>query len=183
MDNKSKQAKSPQQIMHAYYLYPNVRFDTQRANEEVVLLLRAHPFTQIPWIFNTIVFLILLFLLNFILPTLIITPQILFLNIFLLAFIFSYAWINFLYWYFSVGVITNQRIIDIDFYNVIYREVTETRLSKVEDVTSKDAGFFGSLFNFGNVFVQTAGTEENIEFLDVPNPPGVVRIINDILPA
>ena len=75
---------------------------------------------------------------------------------------------------------TNKRILDVDFYSILYREVSETRLTKVEDITSKTGGYFGSLFNYGNVFVQTAGSEVNIEFLNVPDPANAVKIINDL---
>ena len=39
-----------------------------------------------------------------------------------------------------------------------------------------------SLFNFGNVFVQTAGNELNIEFTNVPGSSDVVKIINSVIP-
>jgi hypothetical protein len=80
-----------------------------------------------------------------------------------------------------VGLITNERIVDVDFYNVLYKEVTATRIEKIEDVTSKSGGFIESFFHYGDVFVQTAGNELNIEFLEVPSPSRVVRIINDLM--
>lgn len=95
--------------------------------------------------------------------------------------ILSYIWFNFISWYFNVGIITNERIIDVDFHAVIYKEVTETILPKVEDVTAKSGGFFSAIFNYGNVFVQTAGTEANIEFHNVPKPAEVTKIINDLV--
>ena len=77
-----------------------------------------------------------------------------------------------------MGIVTNKRIIDIDFSSILYRETTEARLANVEDITSKQVGYFGSFFHYGNVFVQTAGTYTNIEFLNVPEPAEVVEIIN-----
>ncbi len=52
----------------------------------------------------------------------------------------------------------------------------------MEDVTAKSGGFFASIFNFGNVFVQTAGTEVNLEFHNIPRPAEVTRIINSLTP-
>jgi len=107
--------------------------------------------------------------------------QIVFTNIFGLAVLLSYVWFNILNWFFNVGVVTNQRIVDIDFSSVIYKEVTETRLDKVEDITSKSGGYFESFFDYGDVFVQTAGKEAFIEFLNVPRPSDAVRIISELI--
>lgn len=68
----------------------------------------------------------------------------------------------------------------MDYANIIYKEVSEARLDKIEDITSKSGGFFESFFNYGNLFIQTAGTESNVEFINIPNPSDVVRIIDDL---
>ena len=52
---------------------------------------------------------------------------------------------------------------------------------KIEDVTSKTGGFLSSIFDYGNVFVQTAGTEANIEFVNIPKPSQVAQIINSLI--
>lgn len=179
MDNALQPSE---RYMHAFSVMPKVRFETQEQDEQVFLILRAHPITQIPWLLNTLFGLIILIIMNFVLPNFLGINQLLFLNVMVIIFLFSYIWLNFLLYFYNVGIVTNKRILDIDFYSILYREVTETRLSKVEDITSRTAGFFGSLFNFGHVHVQTAGTETNIEFLNVPDPSMAVRIINNLLP-
>lgn len=168
-------------FLHSFDINPQVHFELQHPNEKIVLILRAHPITQIPWILNAIILFVFLFFINFFLPSLFSAAQIIFLNIFSLAFIFSYLWFNFLTWFFNVGIVTNERVVDIDFHFIIYKEVTATHLSKVEDVTAKSAGFFSSIFNFGNLFVQTAGTEVNIEFLNIPEPSSAAKIINQLV--
>ncbi|MBI2641630.1 hypothetical protein HYW87_03490 [Candidatus Roizmanbacteria bacterium] len=174
--------KTSHQILHAFCVKPGYRFESQHTREEVILVLRAHPVTQLPWIINSIVFLIVLIILNFFLPSVLNPAQIFFANVFGFAVIFAYIWFNFLGWFFNVGIITNERIIDVDFHSVLYKEVTEAQLGKVEDVTAKSGGFFASVFNYGNVFVQTAGTEVNIEFYNVPKPSEVTKIINQLVP-
>ena len=96
-------------------------------------------------------------------------------------FTFSYLLVSFLLWYFTVSIVTNERIIDIDFINILHKEFSATTLSKVEDVTMKTGGFIRALFDYGDVFIQTAGTNANFEFLAAPHPEKVVRIINDQL--
>jgi len=167
--------KSSHSLFHSFCIKPNYRFETQHANEQIILVLRAHPITQLPWIINSIVLFVVLIFLNFVFFNFLLPAQTFFANFFGLAFIFAYIWFNFLSWFFNVGIIT-------DFHAVIYKEVTETQLSKVEDVTAKSGGFFASIFNFGNVFVQTAGTEINIEFYNIPKPAEVTKIINSLIP-
>jgi len=89
--------------------------------------------------------------------------------------------VNFLIWYFTVSIVTTERILDIDFLNILQKKVAETRLSKVEDVTQKSGGFFEAFFDYGNVYVQTAGREPYFLFESVPKPQQVVRIVNELL--
>lgn len=177
MDN----IKESHRAFHSFCLRPKIRFDGQNKKEEVILILRAHPITQIYWVINGFILFTILILLNFILPTFLDYYRVLFFDIFGLMITFAYVWFNFLGWFFNVGMVTTERVIDIDFNNVIYKEVTIAMLRKIEDVTSKSGGFFSSIFDYGNVFVQTAGTEANIEFMEVPAPSQVAKIINQLL--
>lgn len=154
--------------------------EMQASAEKVILILRAHPFTQIYWLFNSLFIILFLIILDLIFPTFLSLRQMIFINIFVFLLVLSYVWFNFLKWYFNVGILTNQRVIDIDFENVIYREITEVKLDKITDVTSKSGGVFESFFDYGDVFVQTPGTEQNIEFLNIPNPSDVIRMIDDL---
>lgn len=173
--------KEKHHLFHSFCLRPRLKFDGQNNTEEIVLVLRAHPITQIYWIINGFILAVTLFLLNFLLIKILDSYQIFFFNLFGLVITFSYIWFNFLGWFFNVGIVTNERVIDIDFHNVLYKEVTIAMLGKIEDVTSKAGGFFSAVFDYGNVFVQTAGTEANIEFMQIPKPSQVAKIINQQL--
>ena len=89
------------------------------------------------------------------------------------AFIFE----NFLNWFYNVFVITDRRVIDIDFRSLIYREISQSYFGQVENVTFTQPGFWGTLFNYGTVMIQTAAEVVNIEFEDVPEPEKVVKVI------
>ena len=168
-------------LFHSFCLYPEVKFETQENKEEVILVLRAHPITQIYWFLNGLFFIFILFLLNYFFPSFFNDAQIFFLNVLAIVFILSYLWLNFLNWFFNVGIVSNKRIIDIDFHGIIYKEVTVAQLNKIEDITSKGGGYFQSFFDYGDVFIQTAGTEANIEFKNVPYPSQVVTTINELI--
>lgn len=78
-------------------------------------------------------------------------------------------------------MVTNERIVDVDFHGTLYKEVSASSIGKIEDVTIKTGGFAASLFHYGNLFIQTAGTEGNIEFINIPNPTQAASIINNLM--
>jgi hypothetical protein len=169
------------QVLHSFCTYPDIAFESQSPGETVVLLLRRHPFTQISWVVTAFVLALLPLIGDLFIQSYVSISQLIFLNLFWYAGVFAYIYLNFISWLFNVGIITTRRIVDVDFSNVLYKEITVTVLSKIEDSTIKEAGFIGSLLNFGDVFIQTAGSTENIEFVEVPKPNVVVGIINNLM--
>lgn len=93
----------------------------------------------------------------------------------------GYIFVNYMTWFYNISLVTNIRIIDIDFSNIVFEDVAATKLSQVEDVRYSQIGIFRSLFDYGDVFVETAGTASDFEFLAVPHPENVIRIINNLL--
>jgi hypothetical protein len=61
-------------------------------------------------------------------------------------------------YYLSLQIVTSERIIDIDQKGLFVREVNELPIDNIEDVTYKQNGFWGTVFNYGDVIVQTAGS-------------------------
>lgn len=84
-------------------------------------------------------------------------------------------------WYFTIGIVTNRQVIDADFDALLFRNMTRTDLTHVEDVTVKASGFISSILDYGNIHIQTAGSEINSEFLDVPHPARAAHIIENLL--
>ena len=177
MENNNKKGS----VFYSYSLNPQAKFNTQEEGEKVYLLLRSHPFTQIGWFLSSILFFIILFIFNFFLPNFLNFGQIFIINLFYFIIICSYIWFNILNWYFNVGIVTNKRVIDVDFYAVLYKEITNAQLGKIEDTTVKSGGYLESFFDFGSIFIQTAGSEENVEFLNVPHPSDAVQMINKLM--
>jgi len=152
-----------------------INFETREAEEKVVLFLRKHAITNIPWIFMS---------------TLMITaPSFVFgLSLFdsipgnfkfvfiLLWYLLTMAYVleSFLTWFFNVYIVTDERIIDIDFYNLVYN------IDKIQDVTYNMGGVIRTLFNYGDVTIQTASEVPNFDFLAVPKPDKVARVLQDL---
>ena len=94
-----------------------------------------------------------------------------------IAFIFE----QFLGWLFNVNIITDERIVDIDFYSLLYKEVSDCKIDQIQDVTYKMGGVTRAMFNYGDVFIQTAAERPQFEFLAVPKPDRVAAILRDLV--
>lgn len=161
-----------------------VTFESQEEGEEIILLLRAHLITLVPPILFTIFLIFVPFFVSPLLSLLRIDSlsslnqlQILLLVIFWYLLVFGYALYKFLFWYFNVYLLTNERIIDFDFRGILNKQIAYTVLRNIEDVTPKTIGFFGTFFNYGDVFIQTAGERQEFEFNKVPRPDDVAEAI------
>lgn len=163
----------------------NYRFEGQDPDEKILLLLRAHPITNLPWI----ILAISVFLIPWILPkvatyigfSFVSIPQ-----IFLLAFlIINYLLVliivfeGFLYWYFNVYIVTNKNIVDVDFHSILFKNIDVAPLRNIEDTSSSMGGILNAIFHYGHVFIQTAGTSRNIDLADIPRPHHVADFILD----
>ena len=80
-----------------------------------------------------------------------------------------------------MGLITNLRIIDIDYMHLIYKHMTATKLSLIQEVSSIKSGVMSTFFNYGDIFIQTAGTMINVEFNSAPKPEEAVDMIQDLI--
>ena len=176
-----KKLEKSHQLLHSYCVRPDVHFGTQDDDEEILLLLRAHPIITLSWVINGLILLIILIVVNIVFQNSLTFPQLIMINFISVAMILSYYWFNLLSYLFNVCIITNKRIIDVDYHAVLYREVCETQYNKIEDVTSRSSGYFASLFDFGDIYIQTAGTNANIELLKTPKSVEVENIINDLI--
>ncbi len=160
-------------------------FSNQKENEEIVLLLRAHFITNLPWLafFGILIILpvIILIISNSTASSLpFVTNELIFIIIsFYYLITIVYALINFMKWFYNILIITNLGIVDIDYSGLLYHGVAFTKLNLVEDVNYIKTGFLRSLFNFGDVFIQTAGGKENLEGIGISNPSNAAHIIAD----
>lgn len=164
-----------------------IRFENQEDQEEIVLLLRTHPIVNISWIVTAIflffipnIFIALNFLFKLHMIELIRWNFTFLFSLIWYLFVFSFVLEKFLGWYFNVFIVTNRRIVDIDFYGLIYKDVSEVDLSKIQDVSYKVGGFAGVMLNYGTLTVQTAAEVSNVEIHDVPHPDKVAQKIGEL---
>ena len=159
-----------------------LRFETQERKEKIILLLRRHFATNLFWMFTVLVASALppLALMGFSFEFL--PYRYLFVTV--LAWylmVFAYGFEKFLSWFFNVNIITDERIVDIDFPSILYKDISETKIDQVQDVSIRVGGFARALFNFGDVTIQTAGPTAEINFEAVPGPEQVSRVLNELI--
>ena len=114
------------------------RFEERGDDEEILLVLRRHWVTNVGWIGLALTMATAPVFLKF-MPLLAFFPTnyqfISILGWYLMTFAFTFE--KFLSWYFNVNIITDQRVIDIDFNNLLDKKFSEAELSAIQDVTSR----------------------------------------------
>lgn len=162
-------------------------FDSQLENEKIYLIIREHPI--IPTLKLGFIFILVSFgvAAHWLIPTLI--PNTLNegtlagLSLFFYIFYFGLLLGGLLvvvFHYLSLQIITEMRMVDVDQSGLFGREVTEIQIENVEEVTSKASGILATVFNFGNVTVQTSGAQIGFVFENVAHPETVKKLILDL---
>lgn len=171
----------------AFSMYPkNITFENQEPDEEILFIVRQAFITNIPWILLSI---FLLFLPPFIPRALELAfPYLTFsqnalvaLIIFSYLIIFGFIILGFVLWYFRIAFLTNKRLIDVDIEGLLYKNIAETKLDLIQDVSYTQIGVVRSLFNYGDILVQTAGSIPNFEFERAPKPAEIVRVLGELI--
>lgn len=78
----------------------------------------------------------------------------------------------------NVLIFTSIHLIYVEQVGLFGRRVSQLNFRNVEDVTGHKAGIFQTLFNYGNVTVQSAGEQEKFIFTGAPDP---TQIADDAL--
>ncbi len=166
----------------------NTVFDGEDDDEHILYLFRRSFITNVDWIFFSMLLIMTPWVASLIfgladdqtkstIPYPVLLAVILFWYLFTAGYIFQ----NFLNWFFNVYIVTNKRIMDIDFVGLLYKNLSEAPLTSIEDVTSNVKGALRVTFNYGSVLIQTAAELREFEFTDVANPSRIRDIISDIV--
>lgn len=161
-----------------------VSFTGQDLKESIILMVRKHPAV---YIFHALLFLLMILSPLFLFPVfssiLGASHITLWLGVSILIWLisFTFAFDAFMKWYYTVNIITDERIVDVDFVSILYHKFTDAQLERIEDVTHKPVGIFSSIFDYGNVYIQTAGAKPEIVFDSVPRPRDVQDTLSDLL--
>jgi hypothetical protein len=81
-----------------------------------------------------------------------------------------YALRKFLLWLLNVYLLTNQRLVCVNYYGLFDKKVLESPLDKILNVSYHSKGLWQSLLGFGSVEVQAAGLKEPVILKNVAHP-------------
>ena len=73
-------------------------------------------------------------------------------------------------YYLDVWILTDRRIVDVEQKGFFNRDVTSLSYHKIQDITVETRGVIETLFKFGTLHVQTAGSSREIVIRDAHNP-------------
>ena len=129
-----------------------LEFDGQRDGEQLLFIFRRHMISMRKGFY----LLLIPFVISAIPPLIWQTNLELFLlpigGLGLGLILFSY---HFMMWYFTVYIVTDQRIRQITQKGFFGKDVVELRLSKIQNIRYNIPGFSGEVFGFGTIVIQT----------------------------
>lgn len=131
---------------------PPLDFIGQREGEKVLFVFRRHLIAMRKGFYMLVIPLVITAI-----PPLIWQYN---LELFLLpVFGFGLGLVLFIYhyimWYFTIYIVTDQRIRQVTQRGFFGKDVIELRLSKVQNISYNIPGFSGEIFKFGTIVIQT----------------------------
>ena len=161
-------------------------FPSQREGEKVIMMLRRHwviiwRYLSMLILFNIIPVLVFAFLFLFLGWTVVPGTPLYLMLVFGISLYYLMIWLHYFHefvdFHLDIWIVTDQRIINIEQIGLFNRVISELNILKVQDVTSELKGKVQTMLNYGNVYIQTAGTTQRFQFEQVKDPEEIARII------
>jgi len=163
-------------------------YDGRDDDERIKYVIRKSVLLTFPWIISAAFFFVVPILIPLIVsqlpeetPALLDSGSVLIVTVLWYLFVFGFFLQNVLNWFFNILIITNKKIVDVDFVGILYKNISETTLDNIEDVTSNVAGALGVTFNIGALYIQTAAEKREFEFGGVDDPSKIRDILSDLV--
>jgi hypothetical protein len=84
-------------------------------------------------------------------------------------------------WYYNISIITDKRILCLKVNSIFQHSYTEILWRKIQDVSHDSIGALSSIFDIGNVYLDTAGEGIDLTLKFVPKPRDVQEVINNLV--
>lgn len=169
---------------------PRTRFESQDNDETILIIGRRHFITNLKWLaLSCFAFFVPMFWGEFPMVKALDTNTTFLLNIVWYCSLMVFVIQSFLLWFYNVYIVTDERVVDVDFFGLLYKNINVTQISKLEDVNYSQRGIFSSFFNYGDVVIQTASEQMSDDrsetsaftFDSIVNPDLVVKIISQLM--
>lgn len=152
-----------------------------KEGESIVKIYHHHPFPFIIQLIKTVAASIPFFFLLYLIKS-VLTTQYFILGIFSIVILFSLVvlYLALVYWLDRL-VVTNKRIIHIDWKFLTKRDEGEALLYDIQDIHTQERGILSSLylFDYGVLRLETASSKTTIIFTEAPDPEGIKSFLND----
>lgn len=150
-----------------------------RPHEEVRAVVRRHIASHIrEWFFVALVAVVTLF---FMYPLLAQGPLGAGIFIALLVLVTVYGGRVVLVWFYTVAVITTDRVIDIDQRGFFTKIVSEAPLDKIQDVSYGTRGVWQTLWGMGSVTIKTLYNAVTIAITSVKDPERISALVQELV--
>lgn len=152
-------------------------------DERIVLIVYHH---YMPFIYQVLqlIFIALPFYLGiyFLSPVFTLKTTILSYLILSVILLFIVVYLGLIYWLDKL-IITNKRVILIDWKYLTVKIESEANLDDIQDVVSIEKGIltFLPIFQYGTLIVKTASQKANVEFPQAPRPSILQKFITRII--
>lgn len=166
--------------------FKNTHFDGQETDEKVLRVVHRHWFDILLQYIPIIVVVFIMIISANITPWMF--PEFWrgasvffwFFETMLAMIIWVWAALIFVDYYLDVWIITDRRVVNVEQKGLFVRRVSELRYQKIQDVTAEIEGFFPTILDYGDVFIQTAGEKPQFLFHNVPRPSEIKGILVDM---
>ncbi|HEY53217.1 MAG TPA: PH domain-containing protein [Caldilineae bacterium] len=151
-----------------------------QGDEQIIALLRRHPVYIILQIIGIIVLAMLLVSAFTWMQSQVVALRSVMDILIIATAVIALGAVGFIYYRYrnDLWLVTNQRLVDSIKTSPFSHEVASADLLNVQDIAVSKRGIFPTLFNFGDVSCQTAGSTGVFVLRGVPNPNGVLELID-----
>lgn len=175
---------------HEQDRYQNYRFPGQKGSEQIRLLISKHWIIGVKLAFTFLALAVFPILIagtagfltwdgsfNDLFLTTVLGFLLYFLTILLILYI---KWLN---EELDVIIATDERVISHEQIDLFHRQVSETNLTQIQDVTGIENGFLQSILHYGTVEIQTSSSDVFFTIIRVSQPHKNARALLDLRDA
>jgi membrane protein YdbS with pleckstrin-like domain len=84
-------------------------------------------------------------------------------------------------WYYNISIITDKRVLSLKVTGIFDHSYTEILWRKIQDVSHDSVGVLSSVFDIGNIYLDTAGEGVDLTLKFVSEPRNIQEAINNLV--
>ncbi len=153
--------------------------------EQLIKIFYHHPFPFIVQIVKVVSASLPFFFMLYLISSALSYNAIIIANLIIIA-IFSLVilYVSLIYWLDKL-IITDKRVIHVDWILVSKRVESEALLYDIQDITTQEKGLLSAipLFDYGIIRMETASSKTTVKFTEAPDPEGIKAFVIQYIEA